>query len=128
MRSEHVLQPPPPNSDLLRIPSRRSEPRSEEHTSELQSRRDLVCRHLHSFPTRRSSDLLADAFLYALDEVMTAAAPSRYLRYVDDVRIFASEEMELDALGARFATAATELGLVANSIKTKRTEIGRAHV
>src|SRR5699024_2695961 len=42
-------------------------PRSEEHTSELQSRLDLVCRlllvrygHLHvlrSFPTRRSSDL-----------------------------------------------------------------------
>src|SRR5690349_19783209 len=42
--------------------------RSEEHTSELQSRRDLVCRlllesshhhqHPHSFPTRRSSDLL----------------------------------------------------------------------
>src|SRR5690349_8700170 len=42
--------------------------RSEEHTSELQSRRDLVCRlllessgdlrALHSFPTRRSSDLL----------------------------------------------------------------------
>src|SRR5690349_14460631 len=41
--------------------------RSEEHTSELQSRRDLVCRlllaifatprALHSFPTRRSSDL-----------------------------------------------------------------------
>src|SRR5690349_5295429 len=41
--------------------------RSEEHTSELQSRRDLVCRlllessadtrDLHSFPTRRSSDL-----------------------------------------------------------------------
>src|SRR5690606_8655158 len=42
-------------------------PRSEEHTSELQSRENLVCRlllersghppHLHSFPTRRSSDL-----------------------------------------------------------------------
>src|SRR5690349_1363766 len=32
--------------------------RSEEHTSELQSRRDLVCRRdVHSFPTRRSSDL-----------------------------------------------------------------------
>src|SRR5699024_6773842 len=41
--------------------------RSEEHTSELQSRFDLVCRllleinsdtqDLHSFPTRRSSDL-----------------------------------------------------------------------
>src|SRR5437773_1331615 len=41
--------------------------RSEEHTSELQSHHDLVCRlllessrphrHLHSFPTRRSSDL-----------------------------------------------------------------------
>src|SRR6266576_1036816 len=30
-------------------------PRSEEHTSELQSRRDL-----HSFPTRRSSDLGGD--------------------------------------------------------------------
>src|SRR5699024_5414474 len=41
-------------------------PRSEEHTSELQSRFDLVCRlllavaprHLPSFPTRRSSDLI----------------------------------------------------------------------
>src|SRR5437867_778225 len=34
--------------------------RSEEHTSELQSPYDLVCRHsldLYSFPTRRSSDL-----------------------------------------------------------------------
>src|SRR4029453_7533316 len=31
------------------------EPRSEEHTSELQSHRDL-----HSFPTRRSSDLSCD--------------------------------------------------------------------
>src|SRR5690606_4255978 len=34
--------------------------RSEEHTSELQSRENLVCRHysdLRSFPTRRSSDL-----------------------------------------------------------------------
>src|SRR5262252_5070026 len=31
----------------------RRQPRSEEHTSELQSHRDL-----HSFPTRRSSDLL----------------------------------------------------------------------
>src|SRR5437773_127825 len=32
--------------------------RSEEHTSELQSHHDLVCRcRLHSFPTRRSSDL-----------------------------------------------------------------------
>src|SRR5262245_51733406 len=33
--------------------------RSEEHTSELQSLRHLVCRALHSFPTRRSSDLKA---------------------------------------------------------------------
>src|ERR1035441_4017635 len=31
--------------------------RSEEHTSELQSLRHLVCRDLRSFPTRRSSDL-----------------------------------------------------------------------
>src|ERR1035441_3442837 len=31
--------------------------RSEEHTSELQSLRHLVCRHVHSFPTRCSSDL-----------------------------------------------------------------------
>src|SRR5690349_10112849 len=47
----------------LRVPKGLS--RSEEHTSELQSRRDLVCRlllhvtiqDLPSFPTRRSSDL-----------------------------------------------------------------------
>src|SRR5699024_1081642 len=31
--------------------------RSEEHTSELQSRFDVVCLHLPSLPTRRSSDL-----------------------------------------------------------------------
>src|SRR5687768_7337576 len=36
-------------------------PRSEEHTSELQSRLHLVCRDLHSFPTRRSSDLFEKA-------------------------------------------------------------------
>src|SRR5688572_14008288 len=45
----------------------RRQPRSEEHTSELQSQSNLVCRlllqhyrdvrYLHSFPTRRSSDL-----------------------------------------------------------------------
>src|SRR5699024_11032304 len=48
-------------------------PRSEEHTSELQSRIDLVCRlllglcvllYLHSFPTRRSSDLIYYIILY----------------------------------------------------------------
>src|SRR5215204_6259462 len=36
------------------LPLQRLRPRSEEHTSELQSHRDL-----HSFPTRRSSDLAA---------------------------------------------------------------------
>src|SRR5947207_2013927 len=50
---------------------RSSASRSEEHTSELQSHSDLVCRlllevsgdhrDLHSFPTRRSSDLDANA-------------------------------------------------------------------
>src|SRR5947209_6099003 len=34
--------------------------RSEEHTSELQSRQYLVCRDLHFFPTRRSSDLAGE--------------------------------------------------------------------
>src|SRR5690625_5167657 len=38
------------------IPVIRSD-RSEEHTSELQSRGHLVCLDLASFPTRRSSDL-----------------------------------------------------------------------
>src|SRR5438270_916060 len=38
----------------------RQQPRSGEHTSELQSQSNLVCRvALHSFPTRRSSDLKA---------------------------------------------------------------------
>src|SRR5215218_7137123 len=41
-------------SDGLDVDSRGEPPRSEEHTSELQSHRDL-----HSFPTRRSSDLPA---------------------------------------------------------------------
>src|SRR5690606_4295190 len=38
--------------------------RSEEHTSELQSRENLVCLCLHSFPTRRSSDLFGHAQKY----------------------------------------------------------------
>src|ERR1035441_9025095 len=46
------------------VRSRRWADRSEEHTSELQSLRHLVCRlhhrDLHSFPTRRSSDLHID--------------------------------------------------------------------
>src|SRR5690349_17822 len=54
--------------------------RSEEHTSELQSRRDLVCRLLleqydhppdpHSFPTRRSSDLLTKAAVAKLEQML----------------------------------------------------------
>src|ERR1035438_9949127 len=52
---------------VMRWPKPRKAARSEEHTSELQSLRHLVCRlllercgdhrDLHSFPTRRSSDL-----------------------------------------------------------------------
>src|SRR5699024_6476177 len=43
----------------LGVDSRKVTRRSEEHTSELQSSFDLVCRllSLPSFPTRRSSDL-----------------------------------------------------------------------
>src|SRR5882672_8448043 len=41
-----------PNAGCGQNPSCRPAPRSEEHTSELQSHSDL-----HSFPTRRSSDL-----------------------------------------------------------------------
>src|SRR5919205_177056 len=40
------------NAKMTTLARRNATPRSEEHTSELQSHRDL-----HSFPTRRSSDL-----------------------------------------------------------------------
>jgi len=53
---------------------------------------------------------------------MVTEANGRYLRYVDDVRIFASGSRELDALGARFSEAAARVGLVANSIKTRRID------
>src|SRR5436309_2848392 len=55
---------------MLEALGARASERSEEHTSELQSRENLVCRllleccgahrDLHSFPTRRSSDLGKD--------------------------------------------------------------------
>src|SRR5947207_2845408 len=53
--------------DLLALDAR-----SEEHTSELQSHSDLVCRlldlpALHSFPTRRSSDLRPPASFRSRD-------------------------------------------------------------
>src|SRR5262245_4488812 len=53
---------------VRRHPSRRARLRSEEHTSELQSLRHLVCRLAsHSFPTRRSSDLVvAEIALFAI--------------------------------------------------------------
>src|SRR5207248_2743636 len=66
--------------------------RSEEHTSELQSPYDLVCRllleiplpprALHSFPTRRSSDLLGlPTWLVAIErEGLSAAALEERLR------------------------------------------------
>src|SRR5205814_1933314 len=46
-----------PLSDPLKKDSHLVVLRSEEHTSELQSLRHLVCRDVRSFPTRRSSDL-----------------------------------------------------------------------
>src|SRR5690606_19034344 len=52
-----------------------SRKRSEEHTSELQSRENLVCRlptrNLPSFPTRRSSDLTNIPGIYAIGDVNT---------------------------------------------------------
>src|SRR5690349_12129048 len=59
-RCVHELERPGPHAPA---PAALDPARSEEHTSELQSRRDLVCclprppRHLPPFPTRRSSDL-----------------------------------------------------------------------
>src|ERR1035438_1385903 len=50
----------PRNTAVTTMDGRRIRRGSEEHTSELQSLRHLVCRlhrDLHSFPTRRSSDL-----------------------------------------------------------------------
>src|SRR5437588_570517 len=60
------------------MPAGRWRSRSEEHTSELQSHSDLVCRlllekaghhrDLHSFPTRRSSDLAhVDGYVSAIE-------------------------------------------------------------
>src|SRR5262245_36575511 len=61
----------PVDVDFLERIDPGAEARSEEHTSELQSLRHLVCRlllascgdhrHLHPFPTRRSSDLRSSA-------------------------------------------------------------------
>src|SRR5262245_32953918 len=46
-----------PRAELRDLFPRELGIRSEEHTSELQSLRHLVCPRLHAFPTRRSSDL-----------------------------------------------------------------------
>src|ERR1035441_3919932 len=55
--------------------------RSEENTPELQSLRHLACRDLHSFPTRRSSDLrdpsLHEAAKRANQAGKTSGSPER---------------------------------------------------
>src|SRR5262245_52975848 len=115
--------PPRPNS--------MGPPRSEEHTSELQSLRHLVCRcrALSSFPTRRSSDLLAGAAdgddavgqadVVALAEVGDADAPVGQLH---DGRVVGGDVLVLDdaARHVVLLPAAAELDGTA--------EIGRAHV
>src|SRR6476620_8602207 len=73
--------PRPCASCARRRAAARDGSRSEEHTSELQSRQYLVCRphrELHSFPTRRSSDLHHSSMRFPGGR--TGAATVRVLR------------------------------------------------
>src|SRR5204862_458474 len=109
--------------------------RSEEHTSELQSRRDLVCRlllesfvappYLHSFPTRRSSDLLQRRL------------PERRLRGVQPVSVLLGRldgvgrfrpRLEEHAAAIRAARVPGHPGQPAAGRALGIVQIGRAHV
>src|SRR5262245_31708593 len=105
--------------------------RSEEHTSELQSLRHLVCRHLQlpAFPTRRSSDLarvrglLCKSELLAL-QVLDFFDPRTWIG--DDLHLIAVAVVCMGHHGERFETGACNGDRVPTCIEA--CQIGRAHV
>src|SRR5947207_816540 len=99
--------------DELTLQPREFRPRSEEHTSELQSHRDL-----HSFPTRRSSDLLragGDDYLpkpYAFAELLARVEVlSRRHGGPAEETTYKVGDLELDRLSHRVARGKDELTL-----------------
>src|SRR5437016_2429847 len=110
-------------------------PRSEEHTSELQSLTNLVCRlllesyrdhrHLYSFPTRRSSDL----------SLLLARHLKRQTFGLEPEEIATLlEQREASLHGIREGTIATDVDGKVTLINDEArrllrlSEIGRAHV
>src|SRR5262245_38192623 len=115
-------------------PSWRTRSRSEEHTSELQSLRHLVCRlllrsprrPLHSFPTRRSSDLPTEFRRRAeitLEATISYAIANALAQGVSGSTNPFFGDANLTQLGGGSVDAQTGLSFLENAI-----EIGRAHV
>src|SRR5215471_15710189 len=120
-REHRGTRPVAPGGEACRRRAHAPSGRSEEHTSELQSRRDLVCRlllgcggghrALASFPTRRSSDPTAHASIevrvqsrpaakHAVDELTHPAADRKSTRLNSSHVEISYAVFCLDAAGA----------------------------
>src|SRR5262245_859295 len=129
-----TLSPLSEKGYFLPLKSRTPLPRSEEHTSELQSLRHLVCRlllvvnhlHLHSFPTRRSSDLGAAAGDRRANSGCDVIA-GELLRVAQIVDL--SGALDARCADVHNAEPAEREGiLLAVEVENAVAQIGRAHV
>src|SRR5439155_52520 len=116
------------------IRSGQQTPRSEEHTSELQSRGHLVCRlllespptlYIHSFPTRRSSDLYSTASKQDASkdlsnlEAFLRGRPIESYDFGKCIRLgFTVIRVWRESVNP----------MLSNTIRATNSEIGRAHV
>src|SRR5262245_2123654 len=112
-----------------------SPPRSEEHTSELQSLRHLVCRllleaaagppDLPPFPTRRSSDLSTPKLVCSTPEELAAERAGLAGEYLP----FWMSQAEHNSMDlAAKCVQRTGLALLSHVGTAESAEIGRAHV
>jgi hypothetical protein len=70
-----------------------------------------------------TSDLLAECFLHDLDKEMAGLPNTRYLRYVDDIKIFAEDQKPLQAALVKLDLLSKRLGLIPQITKERILEI-----
>jgi hypothetical protein len=69
-----------------------------------------------------SSDFLAECFLLSIDEAMGGASKFKYVRYVDDIRLFAKEEPEIRKAAVKLEILCRNKGLIPQAKKYGRKQ------
>jgi len=80
--------------------------------------------HRHGIPQGPiASDFIAECFLLSIDEVMSISQDFKYLRYVDDIRLFAKSRTQLRRAVVKLEVLCRNKGLIPHAKKYDLKEV-----